>query len=73
MSIFNFWRKPTTENKEGKVDLSKLENHFIIHTEAAHCDTCKDETNHCYKMFIGDGCMCVCPRKDLKGFKKPKK
>lgn len=68
-----FWRKPKKEEEKESIDLSKLENHYILHVGLQHCSLCNKETIHCYKTDIEGQCVCVCPRKDIKGFRKPKK
>lgn len=72
MSIFNFWRKPKREARVRGVNLCKLENHFILHVGLQRCDFCKMETNNCCKLDIDGQCICICPRKDIKAFRKPK-
>lgn len=74
MSLFNFfWRKPkTSEKKTESMDLSKLENHFVLQVGTQRCDLCKKETNNCCKIDIADQCICLAPRKDIRGFYRPK-
>lgn len=68
--LFNlFRRKPQKQ----KVDLSQLEDSFILNLGTNHCDNCKDETANCCKIDVYDQCVCICPRKDIKGFYRPKK
>lgn len=70
----HMWRKPqpVQVNKEKeRVDLSKLENHFVISVGVQHCDLCNKETMNCCKIDIADQCVCICPRKDIKGFRRP--
>ena len=62
----------TVEVKRESVDLSKLENHFILNVGDKHCDTCSLETLNCFKIDTADKCVCLCPKKDIKGFRKPK-
>lgn len=74
MKLLNlFWRKPkTVEAKKQSIDLTKLEGHFILNVGVAHCDICTKETENCCKIDLADQCVCICPRKDIKGFRKPK-
>lgn len=68
MNILNLFRKKKTDS----VDLSKLENHFILRVGKCHCDTCKQQTMNCSSVTVGEQTICVCPKKDVKGFRKPK-
>lgn len=71
-NLFGQKKKPNTEPTTESINLSKLENHFILHVGVSHCDICKKETLNCCKIDIADQCMCICPRKDIKGFRTPK-
>lgn len=67
-----FGCKPQVEKRES-IDLSKLENHYILNVGLSRCDVCEKETNNCCKIDLAGQCLCICPRKDLKGFNRPKK
>ena len=66
MGIFNFFKK------KGNADLSKLEDHFILHVGECYCADCKKQTMNCVSIMVGEQSVCVCPKKDVKGFRKPK-
>lgn len=71
--LFNLFRRKPKPIEAKKVDLSKLEDSFILNVGTSRCDTCKKETDNCCKIDIADQCVCICPRKDIKGFHRPKK
>lgn len=71
MSIFKKLFGKKTEAKKEKIDLSMLENHFVLNVGELHCDRCKKETLNCVKLDIADQHVCVCPRKDIKSFRRP--
>ena len=72
-TLNHFWHKPEAKPIEAKkkesIDLSMLENHFIF-AGVNHCDTCKHETANCCKIDFAGRSVCICPRKDIKGFRK---
>ena len=68
------WRKPENHaiNPNDLADkLHKLEHHYIIHVGPRRCDLCHSETNNCFKTDIADNPACLCPRKDIRGFRRP--
>lgn len=71
--IHKLFRKSETKQQSENFDLSKLENHFILNVGVQHCDICKKETQNCVKIDIADQCVCICPRKDIKGIRTIKK
>lgn len=71
MSIFKKLFGKKTEAKKERVNLSMLENHFVLNVGESHCDSCKKETLNCVKLDIADQHVCVCPRKDIKSFRRP--
>lgn len=72
MNIFKkLFGKKQPKQKEA-IDLSMLENHFVLNVGAQPCDSCKQETINCVKLDIADQSVCICPRKDIKGIRKPK-
>lgn len=62
------------KSRKGKEesDLSVLEDNFVIHVGNRPCDICKSETNNCYKTEYDNQTVCLCPRKDIRGFNRPK-
>lgn len=79
-NLLNYvWRKPESRplhergTRVESIDLSKLDNHFVLRVGVWHCDLCKSETRNCCKVDIVGQCLCICPRKDIKGFNRPKK
>ena len=73
MNIITKFFGKKAEQTESKINLSKLENHFILNVGVQHCDLCKKETQNCVKIDIADQCLCIAPRKDIKGIRYIKK
>ena len=73
MRFLNLFRHKPEQTKKETFDISKLENHFILHVGVMHCDICRKETVNCCKIDIADQCVCICPRKDIKGIHFVKK
>ena len=67
------WNPFRKQKKTESIDLSILENNYILNVGESHCDTCKKETMNCVKVDIADQSVCMCPRKDIKAFRKPQK
>lgn len=73
MNIFKKLFGKKAEQKQETTDLSMLENHFVLNVGTQPCDSCKKETINCVKLDIADQSVCICPRKDIKGIRKPQK
>lgn len=72
MNIFKKLFGKKAEPKKETINLSALENHYIIKVGFQPCDFCKQETINCCKLDIADQSVCICPRKDIRSFRKPK-
>lgn len=71
-TLNHFWRKPESKPMTESVDLSKLQDNYVLNVGVMHCDLCKKETANCYKIDIAGQCVCLAPRKDIRGLRKPK-
>ena len=72
MNIFKKWFCKSEQKKSESVDLSKLQDHYILNVGNARCDFCSKETMNCCKIDLADQCVCIAPHKDIKGLRKPK-